>query len=99
MNPTPTSSPLRSLVALDELGRGTATLDGAAIAGAVLQYMAHDVGCRCGSAERLIVEMNETIILMRTSSVIGQLTIVWYPSHMRYSSPWRPLNSITYHRS
>jgi DNA mismatch repair ATPase MutS len=29
----------RSLVALDELGRGTATLDGAAIAGAVLEHM------------------------------------------------------------
>ena len=38
---------LRSLVALDELGRGTATLDGVAIAGSVLQYMSHDIGCRC----------------------------------------------------
>jgi hypothetical protein len=37
----------RSLVALDELGRGTATLDGAAIAGAVLEYMTQNVGCRC----------------------------------------------------
>jgi hypothetical protein len=36
----------RSLVALDELGRGTATLDGAAIASAVLSHMAHTVGCR-----------------------------------------------------
>ncbi len=36
----------RSLVALDELGRGTATLDGAAIASAVLDHMAHAVGCR-----------------------------------------------------
>ncbi|GAX75912.1 hypothetical protein CEUSTIGMA_g3355.t1 [Chlamydomonas eustigma] len=36
----------RSLVALDELGRGTATLDGAAIAGAVLEHMTQNVGCR-----------------------------------------------------
>lgn len=35
-----------SLVILDELGRGTATLDGAAIASAVLQHLAHVVGCR-----------------------------------------------------
>eukprot|EP00877_Chromochloris_zofingiensis_P003836 jgi/Chrzof1/13453/Cz07g33220.t1 len=37
----------RSLVALDELGRGTATLDGAAIAAAVLDHLAHQTGC-CG---------------------------------------------------
>ncbi|EFJ45822.1 hypothetical protein VOLCADRAFT_105835 [Volvox carteri f. nagariensis] len=35
-----------SLVALDELGRGTATLDGAAVAGAVLQHLATVTGCR-----------------------------------------------------
>ena len=35
-----------SLVALDELGRGTATTDGAALAAAVLQHFAA-VGCRC----------------------------------------------------
>lgn len=36
----------RSLVALDELGRGTATADGAAIAAAVLDHLARGVGCR-----------------------------------------------------
>eukprot|EP00983_Pelagomonas_calceolata_P024040 756079-Pelagomonas_calceolata.AAC.8 len=36
----------RSLVALDELGRGTATLDGAAIASAVLHHMSGQIGCR-----------------------------------------------------
>ncbi|KAK3233260.1 hypothetical protein CYMTET_56430 [Cymbomonas tetramitiformis] len=35
-----------SLVALDELGRGTATSDGAAIAFAVLRHLAHSVRCR-----------------------------------------------------
>ena len=36
----------RSLVALDELGRGTATMDGQAIATAVLHEVVHRVGCR-----------------------------------------------------
>ncbi|KAI1846688.1 hypothetical protein JX265_009009 [Neoarthrinium moseri] len=35
----------RSLVILDELGRGTSTHDGAAIAQAVLQHVAEEVGC------------------------------------------------------
>ncbi|KAK3489535.1 muts domain V-domain-containing protein [Neurospora hispaniola] len=35
----------RSLVVLDELGRGTSTHDGRAIAGAVLEYVVRDVGC------------------------------------------------------
>lgn len=35
-----------SLVALDELGRGTATTDGAAIAASVLDYLASEVKCR-----------------------------------------------------
>eukprot|EP00775_Hariotina_reticulata_P005635 gene5635-5874_t len=37
----------RSLVALDELGRGTATLDGAAIAAAVLDHLVASTHC-CG---------------------------------------------------
>ena len=36
----------RSLVALDELGRGTSTSDGAAIASAVLQYLSSTTRCR-----------------------------------------------------
>ncbi|KAK9807187.1 hypothetical protein WJX73_005617 [Symbiochloris irregularis] len=36
----------RSLVALDELGRGTSTSDGAAIAAAVLQHLASTICCR-----------------------------------------------------
>ena len=35
-----------SLVTLDELGRGTATSDGEAIAHSVLQFLSSDVGCR-----------------------------------------------------
>lgn len=36
----------RSLILLDELGRGTSTYDGNAIAGSVVSYLA-DIGCRC----------------------------------------------------
>merc|ERR1740121_1732817 len=35
----------RSLAVLDELGRGTSTFDGAAIASAVLNELSHKVGC------------------------------------------------------
>jgi DNA mismatch repair protein MSH6 len=35
-----------SLVVLDELGRGTSTFDGYAIASAALQYLSGHVGCR-----------------------------------------------------
>ena len=39
-----------SLVALDELGRGTATSDGAAIASAVLEHLSAKTCCRCSLA-------------------------------------------------
>lgn len=35
----------KSLVILDELGRGTSTMDGVAIADAVLEHFVNDVGC------------------------------------------------------
>lgn len=40
------NSTQRSLVILDELGRGTSTFDGTAIAYAVAKYLAHEVKCR-----------------------------------------------------
>ncbi|KAH7364083.1 DNA mismatch repair protein msh3 [Rhexocercosporidium sp. MPI-PUGE-AT-0058] len=41
------SATSRSLVILDELGRGTSTHDGVAIAGAVLDYVVRDKRCLC----------------------------------------------------
>ncbi|KAG8184513.1 hypothetical protein JTE90_002359 [Oedothorax gibbosus] len=35
-----------SFVLIDELGRGTATFDGTAMASAALEYLANDIGCR-----------------------------------------------------
>jgi DNA mismatch repair protein MSH3 len=39
------SATSRSLVVLDEIGRGTATFDGFAIAQAVLRYFVNETGC------------------------------------------------------
>ncbi|GIL76571.1 hypothetical protein Vretifemale_6077, partial [Volvox reticuliferus] len=41
-----TAASRASLVVLDELGRGTATYDGQAVAGAVLEYLTRNLGCR-----------------------------------------------------
>ncbi|XP_020269979.1 DNA mismatch repair protein MSH6 isoform X2 [Asparagus officinalis] len=40
------SATQNSLVALDELGRGTSTSDGQAIAGSVLEHLVHKIHCR-----------------------------------------------------
>ena len=37
----------RSLVVIDELGRGTSTFDGVAIAGATLDHITNQIGCNC----------------------------------------------------
>ena len=42
-----TNATKNSLVILDELGRGTSTFDGTAIAYAVISYIAHQIECRC----------------------------------------------------
>lgn len=42
-----TQATRRSLVILDELGRGTATWDGMAIAQAVIEHLHRQIGCKC----------------------------------------------------
>ena len=37
----------RSLVVIDELGRGTSTFDGVAIAGATLEFISNKIKCSC----------------------------------------------------
>jgi len=52
-----------SLVLLDELGRGTATYDGTAIAGAVIQSIVQSIGCRTLFSthyHRLVDELGKT---------------------------------------
>lgn len=44
--PAPNGATRRSLVILDEVGRGTSTHDGLAIAQACLEYLHDTVGCR-----------------------------------------------------
>lgn len=47
----------RSLVALDELGRGTATTDGAAIAAAVLEHFTAKIGCMYSLQSQILTLM------------------------------------------
>lgn len=43
---TLTNAGTRSLVIIDELGRGTSTSEGMSIAQAVIEYLHHDIGCK-----------------------------------------------------
>ncbi len=66
-------------MALDELGRGTATLDGAAIAWAVLDHMAHQVGCRGLFATHYhalctAVEDDARVAVMHMACAVGGVT-------------------------
>jgi DNA mismatch repair protein MutS len=42
-----TQATSRSLVVIDEIGRGTSTTDGVALAQSILEWLVHDIRCRC----------------------------------------------------
>ena len=48
----------RSLVLLDEIGRGTATFDGLSIAWAVIEHLAADLGSRTVPPTRMGITIN-----------------------------------------
>lgn len=61
----------RSLVLIDELGRGTATTDGQSLAQAVLEHLALSLGCRTLFA----THYHEITSLAATSPQIGNLSV------------------------
>jgi DNA mismatch repair protein MutS len=61
----------RSLVLIDELGRGTATTDGQSLAQAILERLAFEVGCRTLFA----THYHEITGLDRTSNKIRNLSV------------------------
>ncbi|TVY17171.1 DNA mismatch repair protein msh3 [Lachnellula arida] len=72
------SATSRSLVILDELGRGTSTHDGVAIAGAVLDYVVRETKCAC-----LFITHYQTLAAVaRAFEKDGELKNV----HMKFSA-------------
>lgn len=61
----------QSLVILDEVGRGTSTQDGLAIASAILRYIARDIGCYTLFATHYheLVEISESLPSVRLAQV------------------------------
>ncbi|HXB96824.1 MAG TPA: DNA mismatch repair protein MutS [bacterium] len=61
----------RSLVVLDEIGRGTSTYDGVSIAWAVAEYLHESIGCRCLFATHYfeLAELEKRLPRVRNFSV------------------------------
>jgi DNA mismatch repair protein MutS len=78
----------RSLVLLDEIGRGTATFDGLSIAWSVAEYLARDIQCRTIFATHYH-EMNELAsILPRVANY--QVTVQEFPNEIVFLHLVRP---------
>ncbi len=78
----------RSLVLLDEIGRGTATFDGLSIAWSVAEYLARDIQCRTIFATHYH-EMNELAsILPKVANY--QVTVQEFPNEIVFLHLVRP---------
>jgi DNA mismatch repair protein MutS len=78
----------RSLVLLDEIGRGTATFDGLSIAWSVAEYLVRDIQCRTIFATHYH-EMNELAsILPRVANY--QVTVQEFPNEIVFLHLVRP---------
>ncbi|MCI0684211.1 MAG: DNA mismatch repair protein MutS [Gemmataceae bacterium] len=62
----------RSLVILDEIGRGTSTYDGVSLAWALTEYLHHQVGCRALFATHYheLAQLAETLPNLRNCNVL-----------------------------
>ena len=79
----------KSLVILDELGRGTGTMDGGAIASAVARHMAHSIGCRTLFSTHYFTLTNELaddplVKMAHMACMIGSSDQVWRHSVCSY---------------
>ncbi len=62
----------RSLVILDEIGRGTSTYDGVSLAWAITEHLHHNVGCRALFATHYheLAQLSETLPNLRNYNVL-----------------------------
>ncbi len=77
----------RSLVVLDELGRGTSTHDGVAIAGAVLDWLVRDKKCLT-----LFITHYQVLARMASSFMADELKNV----HMKFSEDFEGSDNVTF---